>query len=146
MANQYVRSGLVELRRDLAAKRASIQVEADRLTADIRAVDAALKVVDPTYDARDVKAKRLVRKNAFFAQHGDAGRFVLDTLREKAPLTTNQIAELAARELSLDESKADIKALRACVLTTLSRQRKNGHVVELGRDDAGSIRWALGSI
>ena len=64
-------------------------------------------------------------------------------LRESTePLNTNQIADLAAVRKGLKDP--DVKALRACILTTLSRQRVNGVVVEMGRDTNGTIKWSLG--
>jgi hypothetical protein len=134
--------GLVSKRAELAGRIIELQRELDTLSADVSTLDGAIKIIDPSYDLRSIKAKRKLTKNQFFGEHGEASRFVLNALREAGePLTTNQIADLAADRKHL--GNADMKALRACILTTLSRQRVKGIVAEMGRDETGAIKWAL---
>lgn len=142
MGTSVVLSGLVKKRGELAGRIEELKGEMASLTGDVQALDRAIKIYDPTYRIRSIKAKRTRRQSRFFPGHGEGSRFVLDTLRQAhGPLSTNAIADMAIEQKGLDRN--DEKAIRACILTTLSRQRKQGVVVEKGRDQSGAIKWAL---
>jgi len=146
MSQSHAVSALVSLRNQFAGKMSALQQELDGVSSNIRTLDAAIKLFDPDFKLSTLKAKRTNSKNVFFAKHGEASRFVLQTLREaSATLSTNEIAELAINQKGLNRSSIDLKALRACILTTLSRQRIKGIAVERGRDKDGAIMWSLGS-
>lgn len=135
--------GLVTKRRELASRIDELRRELVALEHDLSTLDGAIKIIDPGFDLRTIRPKRRVRANKFFA-NGEASRFVLSVLREaREPISTYDIADLAVAKKGFVDP--DIKALRACILTTLSRQRKKGVVVEMGRDEAGTISWALAS-
>ena len=143
MAQSHALSALVPLRNELAGKLTALQQESDRIRSDITTLDAAIKIVDPNYKITGLRAKRTRSKNVFFAKHGDASKFVLKTLRESGTLSTTEVAELAITHKGLNRNATDLKALKACILTTLSRQRIKGVVVEAGRDADGTIKWQL---
>lgn len=140
MAQSHALSALVEQRNQLASRITALQQEVKRLDADVRTLDAAIKIIEPDFKLTRLKAKRKNRGNDFF-EHGEATRFVLSALREGGILSTTGIAELAARQKGY--RNPDMKALKACILTTLSRQRVKGVVVEKGRDSDGTIKWQL---
>ena len=112
------------------------------LEENVGTLDGAIKIIDPSFNLSTIRAKRTNSKNLFFRERGEASKFVLDSLREATePLSTNDLAELARVRKGM--RGPDMKALRACILTTLSRQRIKGVVVEVGRNQSGAIRWAV---
>ena len=121
----------------------SLLAQVEAIRGDLRTLAAAIKIVEPDFDLRSVKPKRRRSKNEFF-EHGEATRFILDTLREATrPLSTTDIVGMAIQAKGLDPAQIDRKALGACILTTLSRQRVKGVAVEAGRAEDGAIRWEL---
>ena len=141
MGESHVLSGLVAKRSELAGRVEEIQQELEKTVDELRTLEKAIRIYDPSYDLRSIRTKRIRKKGKFF-EHGEASRFVLDALREAdGPISTNGMADLAAAAKGV--KAADMSGLRACVLATLSRQRINATVVEVGRDEAGSIRWRL---
>lgn len=143
MANTHVLSGLAAKRSELAGELNHLKAEMQRVTDEVKVVEAAIKVFDPDYDLRTLKAKAKRTKNNFF-KHGEANKLVQDILREsQSQLTTQQIAERAAHIKGLNLAEIDAGALRACILTVLSRLRSNGVVIEAGRDESLAINWQL---
>lgn len=143
MAESHVLSGLVSKRCELSGEVNHLKTEIDRVTDEITAIDSAIKVFDPEYDLRTLKAKAKRKKNSFF-KHGEANKFVLDVLRNaNNPINTTEIAERAATLKGLDLSELDHNALKACILTVLSRLRSNGTIIEAGRDKSLLINWQL---
>jgi hypothetical protein len=141
MGESHVLSGLVAKRSELAGRVEEIQQQLAKTVDELRTLEKAIRIYDPSYDLRSIRTKRTRKKSRFF-EHGEASRFVLDALRETdGPISTNDMVDLAAAAKSV--KAADLSALRACVLATLSRQRINRAVVEVGRDEAGSIKWRL---
>ena len=145
MSNSHALSALVSLRNEFAGKISTLQQEVMCIDSEIKTLDAAIKIVDPSFKLTTLRATRTRSKNVFFAKHGEASKFVLDTLRESSTvLSTTEITELAIRHKGLNRASIDVKALQACILTTLSRQRIKGVIVERGRDQDGTIKWSLG--
>lgn len=143
--SSHALSALTTLRSEFAGKMRALQLEVERVSSDLRTLDAAIKIIDPDFKLTRLRAKRGRSKNVFFAQHGEASRFVLNTLRESGTLSTTEITELAISHNGLNRASIDVGALKACVLTTLSRQRVKGVVLEIGRDETGTIKWKLNS-
>ena len=143
MAQSIALLGLAKKREELAGEVDSFLVKVDAIRSDIKTLDAAIKIFDPDFDLRSLRPRKRRTKNAFFG-HGESTRFVLDTLRESTePRSTIELADMAATFKGLDIQKIDYNALKACVLTTLSRQRVTGRVVECGRAEDGTIKWEL---
>lgn len=145
MSHSHALSALVSLRNEFAGKISTLQQEVGRIDSEIKTLDAAIKIVDPSFKLTTLRGKRTRSKNVFFAKHGEASRFVLETLRESSTtLSTTEITDLAIRQKGLNRASIDLRALKACILTTLSRQRIKGVVVEKGRSEDGTIKWSLG--
>lgn len=83
----------------LRDRSATLATEIVQLKRQIRArkdalvhVDATLKLLDPGYDAKSVRNKRIPQRIRLFRQ-GELGRLILGTLRKaEKPLSTAQIA------------------------------------------------------
>jgi hypothetical protein len=114
-----------------------------RITEEMRAIDTAIKIFDPDFDLRSLRAIGKRPANRFF-KHGECSLLILNALRKATgTLTTNQVAEMAAKAKGLNMAEIDIEALRACTLTTLSRMRGRGMVIEAGRNAEHAINWQL---
>lgn len=137
-----VLNGLAKKYQELAGEVQTLMGQVEAIRKDQDALKAAMKIIDPDFKIPGKPVKRR-NKNTFFP-HGQSMRFVMDTLREaSAPISTKQMAERAAAHLQLDPEAFDFNALKACMLTALSRMRSNGSVVEMGRDQDGTIKWRL---
>ena len=142
MTQSHVLSGLLQKRSELLGRIEDLKHELRKATLDVQAIDSSIKVFDPNFNLRSVRPKQRRAKNRFFTKHGETSRFVLNVLREQTePLNTNQIADIAVVRKGFKDP--DMKALRACIITALSRQRLNGTVIEMGRDLNGAIKWQL---
>ncbi len=143
MADSHVLSGLISKRSELAGEVDHHKKEIARIGADLKVIDAAIKVFHPGYDLRKLRAKTHRIKNSFF-KHGEANTLVLDVLREASdPINTLEIGSQVASRKGLDLETIDQKAYQACILTVLSRQRTRGITKEVSRDDNHTIEWRL---
>lgn len=143
MALSPVLNGLTSKHSELAGEINHLKSEMARITEEMRAIDAAIKVFEPEFDLRTWRAKGKRPANKFF-KHGECKVVVQYVLRKaKGPLTTNQIAERAALAKGLNMAEIDVDGLRACILTIMSRLRTRGVVIEAGRDADHAINWQL---
>jgi len=141
MAETHVISALVVKRSELAGLVDHHRKEVVRLLQDVKLLDATIRLFEPEFSTDLIKPKRHHKKNVFF-KHGEGGRAVLDILREAGkPLSTNAITTAAmAKNEILGEHE---KLLQASVLSILHRHKKNGLVMNTGKDDAGSCIWTV---
>ena len=147
MAESHVVSGLVAKRSELSGIILNHQAVIKQLTADIANIDGAIKLFEPDYDLRTIKAKAPRQANPWF-EHGEAGRMVLDALRGgTAPLSTRQIGEamIAAKGAAVETPK-ERDAVLKLVLCAARRLERKGIVKMVGRvsDSARSaMLWVL---
>jgi hypothetical protein len=143
MALSPVLNGLTGKHSELAGEINHLKSEMARITEEMRAIDTAIKIFDPDFDLRSLRAIGKRPANRFF-KHGECSLLILNALRKATgTLTTNQVAEMAAKAKGLNMAEIDIEALRACTLTTLSRMRGRGMVIEAGRNAEHAINWQL---
>ena len=147
MAESHVVSGLVAKRSELSGIILNHQAVIKQLTADIANIDGAIKLFEPDYDLRTIKAKAPRQANPWF-EHGEVGRMVLDALRTMTtPLSTRQIGEamLAVKGVIVETSKERDALLKIVLCAAQSLERK-GIVKMVGRvsDSARSaMLWVL---
>jgi hypothetical protein len=114
--------------------------EIDRIDADLRHLDATIKLFDPEMDLRTLPPKRFQETNRIF-RHGESNRLILEVLREGGgSLNTQQIAQHIADKMRLDQNK--VKAVRDTILDTLRRAEKKGVVRQTGREGM-ALLWQL---
>ena len=141
MAETHVISALVAKRSELAGLVEHHRKEVARLLQDVKLLDATIRLFEPEFSTDLIKAKRHHKKNVFF-KHGEGGRAILDILREAGkPLSTNAITTAAMAKNGI--SGEHEKLLQASVLSILHRHKKNGLVVNTGKDDSGSCVWKI---
>lgn len=140
MAQSLVVSGLVSKRSELVSMLEHYAQEVDRLDAELRHLDATIKLFAPEMDLRTLPPKRFVETNRIFRQ-GESSRVMLEVLREAGgTLNTQEIAQRIAEKKRLDDGK--VKAVRDTILDTLRRAEKKGIVRQIGREGM-ALLWQL---
>ncbi len=130
---------LVHLHADLGGRIKANRQEGERLAADMKHVEAVIRMFDPAHDIRAISARRRNQRNRWF-KRGTMFRAVIDVLKAaEGPLTTREIVlRLLA---SKGEAKPDLKAVRDLeggVRSSLSLK---------GRQDRPERRsWYTGSV
>lgn len=106
----YVITGLVKRRAELAGEIERTHQHLRKIVADIEALDATILQFDPTYQVEAIKP-RAFRPPKDWAKRGEMTRIALSILRQASePLTTRDIALQLLVERALDSS--DIRLLR----------------------------------
>jgi hypothetical protein len=105
---------LVRLHADIGGRIKANKEEAERLAADMKHVEAVLKMFDPAYSVRAISARRRVQGNPWF-KRGTLFRQALEVLRTAAgPLTTKEITDavLASKGVkdATDKQHVDLQA------------------------------------
>ncbi|MDE2599721.1 MAG: hypothetical protein KGL40_08865 [Rhodocyclaceae bacterium] len=140
MAGSVVVHGLVAKRSELLSQMEHYVQEVDRLDAEIKHLDATIKLFAPETDLRTLPVKRFVESNHVF-RHAEGIRLVLEVMREAGgKLNTQQIAQRVSEKKGLDASK--IKVVRGAILDTLKRAEKKGQVCQIGKEGM-ALLWEL---
>lgn len=142
MSESHVVSGLIAKRSELAGLIQHHQEAMRRLGADLDHLNAAIKLFDPTFDLRTIKATAHRQANPWFKK-GEAVRVVLDVLRVAVePLTSRQVCETIMKIRRIDPSEiGDWLLFQKTVLAALRRQEKK-LVVKV----AGMVKGPTGPI
>jgi len=140
MGTSFVVSGLAAKREESLSLLEHHASEVDRLDAEIRLLDATIKLFSPDMDLRTLPPKRFRETNRIFRQ-GESNRVVLEVLREAGgTLNTQQIAQRIAEKKGLDADK--VKDVRDTILDTLKRAEKRGVVRQSGKEGM-ALLWTL---
>lgn len=143
MAESHVVSGLVAKRSELSGLISHYQQEIARLQGDMQHLDATIKLFEPDYDLRTIRAKQVRARNHYF-DNGECHRMLLEALRELGgQANTAQIVQwVSARKgFEADAHHAVYRGLDGA----LRRAAATGLVVKVGRDEAGNI-WKLADL
>jgi hypothetical protein len=122
----YVVSGLVKRRAEIAGGIEQLHEQLKKLLADLETVDKALAVFDPSIACEQIKPRAL-RPPSDWANYGEMTRIVLNILRGSSePLTTRDIAlqMLIERAMSKDDQRL-LNRMTKRVGVALRRQRDN---------------------
>lgn len=142
MAESHVISGLVAKCSELSGELEYHQNKIKQIGHDVAVLESAIKIIDPDYDLRTIKAKQRRVKNNFFA-HGEGNTLLMDLFREsKGRISTSQIIERAAQKKGYDLASIDRKAFTASLFTTIKRLQAKGVVNEVDRVN-NVIVWEL---
>jgi hypothetical protein len=101
---------LVHLHADLGGQIRANRQEGERLAADMKHVEAVIRMFDPAYNVQAISVRRRNRRNRWF-KRGTMFRAVLEVLKAaEGPLTTREIVlQLLAGK---GEAKPDLKTIR----------------------------------
>lgn len=138
-----VLSGLVKRRASLAGELEASQTEVRRLHADLTALDAVIRQLDPAYPVDAIATKR-ARGPGCGGTTADMGRTVLDVLRRAGgPLTVAAVAERVVALRGLDAASGAVRAaVEGSAGRALRHQRRKGAVrnpTKAGR----AVLWEL---
>jgi hypothetical protein len=114
---------LVNLHADLGGRIKANRIEGERLAADMKHVEAVIRMFDPQYNVRGISLRRRNRANRWY-KRGTMFRAVLDVLKAaEGPLTVREIVRKLLA--GMGEAEPDLKTIRdleAGVRSTLARK------------------------
>ncbi len=136
----YVVTGLVKRRAELAGQIEATHDALRKMVTDLESLDATIRQFVPDYQAEAIRPKAF-RPPKDWANRGQMSRIVLSILRQAAePLTSRDVAVELLITRAMDRS--DLKLLRLMtkrVGVALRTQRENGAV----RSDQGPGQFVL---
>lgn len=140
IASKQAKFTLLRLHAELGGKIKDNKREAQRLAADMRHVEAVLKLLEPGYDVRPIAVRR--RKPNPWFKRGTVYRNALDALRKAdGPLTAREITERMLQARGITDAKP--RAIRdlAGAITSSLRNHKGSGVKAVG--EGMPTRWAV---
>ena len=140
--NEFVLPGLVKRRASLAGELEAAQAETRRLHADIAAVDAVIRQLDPAYPVDAIATKR--PRGPAWEGVADMGRTVLDVLRRAGgPLTLPAVAERIGALRGLDPSSGAVLAATEGSAGRALRHQRTLRTVRTPQKDGRLTLWEL---
>ena len=138
MAESHIVTGLVAKHSELAGLIKYHRNEIERVTQDLKHLDATLKIFSPDIDLRTLTPKRICKGNLggfkHFKSH-ECNKLALDVLRKAVtPLDTTAIAEQIVAVKGLDDTKDMRVSVQRTLTTTLRQLEKRGIVKNTGKD------------
>ena len=142
MADPHVISALRAKRAEVAGLIDSLERQIGQCRANLIHLDAVLRLYQPERDPTEIKPKRSVHRNRYFAS-GELARMCLEAFRDAAePLP---IPDIVARVIAAKGFDAGDRMLQVAigelVKATLAPMRRRGVVDKIGR--ARGVRWKL---
>jgi len=140
MGHIHTVSGLVSKRSEMAGLIEHHQKEIERLRQGLYQVDAAIRIFDPTYRTRSIKATEYRRYSRIFKK-GECYRLCLESLRcADDVLSTTLITEIIMHKKKLTHEQKS--TITDSVNNSLRFAERRGIVQRVGMDGI-SIRWKL---
>ena len=138
----HVISGLKKKRDELAKQLHDSQRDVERLSVEVRSIDAAILIYDPDYISK-FDTFRDTRKNSFFI-HGEGVQLIRDFFRgntDTVPTSDIVTALAAEKQLSIADNKKLYNRFYMSVLRSLHQLARKGELQQLSRE-RGIIRWS----
>ncbi len=147
MAESHVVSALVTKRSELAGMIQFHRIEIERVGADLKHLDATLKLFAPEIDLRSLGAKR-VRKSIMggfkFFKPGESHRLILDLLREAGrPVLTADILSRVIDRKGLDDTQDVRMTLQRTISGSLRRLERREMVRHAGAGKGRALTWEI---
>lgn len=140
MAESHVVSGLVAKRAEISGVIARYQQELAKMQADVQHLDASIKLFDPDYDLRTIRATAFRQRNQYFGR-GEGHRLMLEALRELGGQgNAVQISKIIVARKGFDASWQG--GVHHCMDGILRRAVKSGVIRQAGKDETGNL-WQL---
>lgn len=108
MEHEHVLSGLIRKRGELAGQIEHAQTVLRQFIIDLDNLDATIRLFDPDIDLAEIKPKPLPPRHAAFK--GEVSRIVLTALRQRGPMTAQQLAQHVMADRGLNT--ADMRLVR----------------------------------
>lgn len=140
MGHTYAISGLVAKRSEMAGMIEHHQKEIERLRQCLYQIDAAIRIFDPAYRIRSIKATEYRRYSRIFKK-GECYRLCLEALRRADDvLSTTLITEIIMHKKSVPQEQQS--TVTDSVNNSLRFAERRGIVQRVGMDGV-SIRWKI---
>jgi hypothetical protein len=139
----YVVSGLVKRRAELAGEADALKGRLAQIGADLGHLDATIRLFDPDFDLGAIRPKR-VRAGDGAAHRGEMSRAVLGVLREASePMTTAAVVAtvMAGRGMDAQDREA-VGLMMGRVGMALRRQERNG-ALRGERRPGQAVLWGI---
>lgn len=132
--------GLIRKRAGLAGELETLSRQVSQKTADLRAIEAALRVLEPEIDVDGLPARQ---PPSFVAFRGELARYLLTALRnDPSGLTTRDLTVSIMRDRHMDASDPSaVKLMQRRVGHSLMKMRGKGLVRSDAADSSGLLRW-----
>lgn len=134
MSGSHVISGLIAKKAELAGLFRHYQLELGRIASDLQHIDATIKLFDPEFDLRTVKAKGVRERNQYF-KPGECARITLNVLRDSTVrMNSRDIAVAVQNNKGLDGSPDTSKQVQKSVFAALGRLEAKGLAKRTGKE------------
>jgi len=142
MADPHVISALRAKRAEVAGLIDSLERQIAQCRANLIHLDAVLRLYQPERDPTEIKPKRSVHRNRYFAA-GELARLCLEAFRDAAePLSVPDIVGCVIAAKGFDAGDRVLReALTTLVKATLNPMRRRGVVEKIGQ--GRGVRWTL---
>jgi len=145
MGESHVITGLVTKHSELMGQIEYHQSQIVQLKRDMDSIGGAIKIVQPEFNLREIKAKTTKRNNRFFKSR-EASQLILEVFRDSGTdVSTSEVFDRVAslKGIVIDELEdKDWKAFKATLFTIMKRMQKRGILEEAGREGQ-TIIWRL---
>lgn len=148
MADSHIISGLTAKHSELAGLIQFHQTAIERISTDLKHLDATLKLFAPEIDLRSLGARR-VRQSSVGGfkrfKSRESHTLVLDQLRVAAsPLTTVMMCTAIMADRGMEDTKELRTSIQRTLTGTLRRLERRGLVKDVGRAENGlSALWQI---
>jgi hypothetical protein len=142
MADPHVISALRAKRAEVAGLIDSLERQIAQCRANLIHLDAVLRLYQPERDPTEIKPKRSVHRNRYFAQ-GELARLCLEAFRDAPELLP--VPDIVERVIAAKGFDAGDRVLQVgigeLVKATLAPMRRRGTVEKIGK--GRGVRWRL---
>lgn len=140
MGDTFIISGLKEKRSATAGRIVDLRREADRLQADLAAIDAVLRLYE--VDPAEIPTKGRMGVRSVYFGRGEITRRCRDLLRERGTIKAEDVAVVALRDKGMDPENRRMRTdFTKRILVSLHDLRKAGVVLKAGH--GRGVTWAL---
>jgi hypothetical protein len=142
MTSQTTIAGLVAKRAELAGEIDSAEATLSQLRADLLHIDAAIRILDPSYKTDAIRPKKK-RKGADWFGNGELLRLILETLRKAGePLTSKEVALAVMERKGFDTTdETTVRLVEKRVFAGL--HRRQGKLVQRVEYGPRSVGWRV---
>ncbi len=132
---QHVVSQLISKKEELSGELKFYKTKIQQLEEVIQSIDISIKVFDPDFDIKKIKAKRYTGNQHYF-KRGESHVMILDTLRKaNSPLNTNEITvELMKKKNLNHEDQNLVRNIQKSLCGTLKKQVKSNLIQSVNKN------------
>lgn len=146
-AQQHAPAAVEALKRkraEIAGVIADLQRQINEHRADLVHIDHALRLLDPTVNVWDIRAKKPRIRNAGYFAHGELSRRIYEALRAADAVSAAELAEDAMRDKGLGNDKRVRATFVSRLLVRLDQLVEKGTVERIG--SGNGVRWKLAAL